>query len=44
MVLEKLDSLNRKEDLLKSQGKATEIVDLNDTEKITARQNIYYSL
>ena len=44
MVLEKLDIFDKNEGILKSQGKQTEVVDLNDTEKITATQNVYYSL
>ena len=44
MVLEKLDSVDRKEEIFKSHGKPREIVDLNDTEMITATPNIYYSL
>ena len=44
MVLEKLDIFDKNEGILKSKGEQTEVVDLNHTEKITATQNVYYSL
>ena len=42
IVFEKLNAVQKVEDSLKSNGKAT--VDLNDTEIVSADQNIYYEL
>ena len=43
-VLDKHDSTYKKEEIIKMQRRPNGIVDLNDTEMITATPNIYYSL
>ena len=42
--IDKHNIAEKKEDLIKIQRNPNEVVDLNDIERITSTQNVYYSL